>query len=75
MVVNAPNVLSRIQDSVREGAVNGCRQVGFRAMGTWCQVMFADVSTSARDYFVQEVMRWVADFEARYSRFIPDSLV
>jgi thiamine biosynthesis lipoprotein len=75
MVVNCDNVLSRIRDSVQETSANGCRKIGFRAMGTWCQVMFTGVPSAAGDYFVQEAVRWVAEFEARYSRFLPDSLV
>jgi FAD:protein FMN transferase len=75
MVLANNNVLGRIRDSVRETSTNGCRKVGFKAMGTWCQLLFATPSRTAGDYFVQEAIAWVADFEARYSRFLPDSLV
>jgi thiamine biosynthesis lipoprotein len=48
----------------------------FRALGTPCQLQFsgplARAGPPVRD---QEALRWLADFEARYSRYRPDSLV
>jgi thiamine biosynthesis lipoprotein len=75
MVVTNNEVFCRIRESAKETTANGLRNVGFRAMGTWCQIMFAARSHEAGDFFVQEAIYWVANFEARYSRFLPDSLV
>jgi thiamine biosynthesis lipoprotein len=44
-------------------------------MGTWCQITFQPPSAVAGEFFEQEAVRWVAEFEARYSRFIPESLI
>lgn len=77
MVVTRNNneVLSRIRGSVQETQADGCRKIGFKAMGTWCQLIFAAPSRTAGDYFVQEALNWVAEFEAGYSRFLSGSLI
>ena len=75
MVLTRDSLLDRIRRSVRETPAVGQRKVGFQAMGTWCQLIFSAPSKAAGDFFVQEAIRWVAEFEARYSRFLPDSLI
>jgi FAD:protein FMN transferase len=75
MVSTADNVYQRIRRTVRETAVSAGRQVGFQAMGTWCQITFNAPHGNAGQTFVAAAVRWVAEFEARYSRFIPDSLI
>lgn len=75
MVVTSDTVLNRIRQSVQECPAHGCRRIGFKAMGTWCQLTFDAPSRSAGDYFAQEAIQWVADFEARYSRFLSGSLI
>ena len=47
----------------------------FTAMATQCKVQFHGVSASVSREFQNQVVAWVAQFEARYSRFIPDSLI
>lgn len=50
-------------------------RLNFRALGTDCQVFFSSRSVArARDLRVN-ICRWMAWFEARYSRFQEDSLV
>jgi thiamine biosynthesis lipoprotein len=44
-------------------------------MSTHCQVNCHGVTAEVVRDFQREVIAWVAQFEARYSRFIPDSLV
>ena len=44
-------------------------------MSTPCRVNFHGVSAVVARDFQREVVAWVAQFEARYSRFIPDSLI
>jgi thiamine biosynthesis lipoprotein len=75
VVNHQTEVLARIRASLQETAANGCRRVGFRAMGTWCQLVFTAPSRAAGDFFVQEAIDWVTAFESRYSRFLPDSLI
>jgi FAD:protein FMN transferase len=58
------------------GATVALRKVSFRAMGTLCEVQYAapagDLQASR---FEAAATGWVRAFEAKYSRFIPESLV
>jgi thiamine biosynthesis lipoprotein len=79
MVLTAPDstkvVYERIQRSAQSTARAGFYQLTFTAMSTVCRVNFRTLEpTIARD-FQNEVLHWIAWFEARYSRFIPDSLI
>jgi FAD:protein FMN transferase len=74
-MVLTSGVYERIRGSLRESSAAGGRKFGFQAMGTWCQMLFAVASVAAGDFFVDEVVRWVADFETRYSRFLAGSIV
>ena len=47
----------------------------FQAMGTACQVDFSCASEARAREFKAEVVAWVESFEARFSRFRPDSLI
>jgi len=75
VVTGKDQVMQRVRQSLRDTVSGGFRRIGFQAMGTWCQVQFVAPSTTAGDYFVQKAVRWVAEFETRYSRFLPDSLL
>ena len=68
-------VLDRVQRSATQTAAAGFYKLAFQAMGTVCRVHFRSLNpTLARD-FQGEVLRWIAQFEAKYSRFIGDSLI
>ncbi|MBI3880575.1 MAG: FAD:protein FMN transferase [Verrucomicrobia bacterium] len=67
-------VHDRIRASVQETFRSGVFTVAFQAMATRCQVIFAADPATAKA-FTRAAVNWVADFEARYSRFIPESLV
>jgi len=47
----------------------------FRSMGTDCHIDFAAASPAAAGRFKQFVADWLAQFESKYSRFLPDSLL
>jgi thiamine biosynthesis lipoprotein len=49
--------------------------LAFDAMGTTCSVVFEAASRARAEEFRRAVVGWVAAFEARYSRYLPDSLV
>lgn len=52
------------------------RQMSFGALGTTCAVQYAAPGGDEQAAsFEQSVTAWVNGFEARYSRFLPDSLV
>lgn len=57
------------------GAVVPLRRVNFPAMGTVCEVQYAAGTEAQATSFERSVVQWVQGFEAKYSRFRPDSLV
>ena len=75
MVSSTDQIHQRILASVRESETDAGHKLGFRAMGTWCQFTFTPPSPKAGKTFATNALRWVAEFEARYSRFVPDSLI
>lgn len=71
----ARDVFSRVSQSARLTVENGFYHIEFRAMSTPCQVKLHGVPAAVAQDFQREVIDWVSQFEARYSRFIPDSLI
>jgi len=68
-------VFARINATVQTTTERGLEKLTFIAMATKCSVQFHGVPAALTREFQREVVRWVAAFEARYSRFIPDSLI
>jgi FAD:protein FMN transferase len=68
-------VHGRVRQSSRNTATAGFHQLSFQAMSTNCRVNFRANDAPLARNFQAEVLRWVAWFEAQYSRFIPDSLI
>ncbi len=79
MVMNSPSsaaeAIARVTESARVTVENGLHRLDFRAMSTPCQVKVHGVAASVAQEFLRDAVNWVAQFEARYSRFIPDSLI
>lgn len=79
MVLNPPNplemVFARMTQSARATVAGELHQLQFHAMSTECRVHVHGASPAAIRDYQSEVVRWVAGFEARYSRFIPNSLI
>lgn len=71
----AADVFARVSQSAQMAVENGLYRISFRAMSTPCQVKLHGVSDPVARDFQREVIDWVSRFEARYSRFIPDSLI
>jgi thiamine biosynthesis lipoprotein len=74
-ILSAGDVAARIGKTVHTTVERGMTRLTFNAMGTQCKVQFHGVTTSVAREFQNQVVAWVAQFEARYSRFIPDSLI
>ena len=68
-------VNERIARSAIQSASADLHKLTFHAMGTICRVHFQAKNPEAAHEFQSEVLAWVAQFEAKYSRFIPDSLI
>lgn len=66
-------VLERIQASVRTSATAGWHHLTFQALGTPCRLQLTGSAPTSALWPI--ILKWVADFEARYSRFLPTSLV
>ena len=77
MVLSAsPTLRVRVHQSAVRRRDNGMDELTFLAMGTRCRVLChqpkgADAIASYQNHLLD----WVADFEARYSRFLDDSLI
>lgn len=65
-------VRTRILEGARLGKGPGSNELAFAAMGTRCRVSFA---TPSPEPVAHAVIDWVAAFEARYSRYLPESWV
>jgi thiamine biosynthesis lipoprotein len=74
-VALAGEVVARVIQSARMTLENGRHKLDFRSMSTNCHVECHGVSTEQARAFYRDVVAWTAEFEARYSRFVPDSLI
>lgn len=67
-------VHDRIRGSLQHRSHRTTQQFTFKAMGTQCSVTLVAPSSYAAELMAQ-VLGWLAEFEAKYSRFIPTSLI
>lgn len=70
----AGEVQARIHASATVGTAGGGHELQFSALGTRCRVNFVAPAGRVRAT-AEAVVAWVAAFEAKYSRFLPSSLV
>lgn len=79
MVLSGPNsaaqVLDRVTQSARVAVEGPLHKLTFRAMSTECRVHVHGVSLGQVQDLMRALIPWVAGFEAKYSRFLPDSLI
>jgi FAD:protein FMN transferase len=76
MVLSDANpVRARVRQSAVLRAENGLRILAFHAMGTVCRVSVVEPPHPAADAYLDQLLDWVADFEAKYSRFLDSSLI
>jgi len=71
----AQEVRERVSQSARLSTERGLFRLEFRAMSTACRINTHGISAEAARDFLHEALDWTAQFEAKYSRFIPDSLI
>jgi len=71
----AGEVAARVAQSARMTVEQELHKLEFQAMSTHCRMNCHGVAASVAHDFQREVVEWTAQFEARYSRFIPDSLI
>ena len=73
--ISPVDVFDRVRRSATQETAAGLRQLQFLAMGTLCRVHFRTLNPALARDFQMDVLHWVAQFEAKYSRFIPESLI
>lgn len=71
---NAAAILDRIRKSAQSEFRNGANELTFQALGTQCRISFAAPAHLASP-FSMSALTWMANFEAKYSRYWADSLV
>ncbi len=71
---NTAAMLNRIQESVAFSFREGAHELTFRALGTQCRVSFMAPPALATA-FRTAALNWIANFEAKFSRFWPESLI
>src|SRR5437764_1731388 len=69
------SVLDRVRDSMQVEARGDFHRLRCKAMSTRVNVAYALESSSAAKDFAGAAVEWIAHFEARYSRFLPESIV
>ncbi len=75
VLTSSQSVRSRVRRSAVIHERDGLSHLTFHAMGTRCRVSLAEPSRGAANEFLDRVLDWIADFEAKYSRFLEDSLI
>src|SRR5438445_4775544 len=68
-------VSARVRDSVQAEARGGAHRIQCRAMSTPVNIAFVTPSATVAQDYRRAAIDWIARFEARYSRFIPESIV
>ena len=69
------SVLARVRETMRVESREGFHQLTFRAMSTPVRVCFCAEKPVLAEDFQRAVLEWIAGFEARFSRFIPESII
>ncbi|HEX8914309.1 MAG TPA: FAD:protein FMN transferase [Humisphaera sp.] len=69
------SVAARIRETVRADSKGDYHALSFRAMSTPVRVAFSCPKPAVAGDYLRAAAEWVSAFEARYSRFIPESVV
>src|SRR6267143_1882758 len=68
-------VSARVRDSMQVEARGDFHRIKCRAMSTPVNIAFGASSAVVAQEFGRAAIDWIARFEARYSRFLPESIV
>ena len=75
-MIVSPNVVKRVPETPATAApAVPLRRLAFHALGTQCEVQYAAAANGPAEAFERAAVNWVQQFEAKYSRFRPASLV
>lgn len=65
----------RVRPPIPSGPAGALNRVSFRALGTLCEIQYATPDGNSVPTFEAAATGWVEAFEAKYSRFRPESLI
>ncbi len=71
---SARELLQKLSAARLEDVGEGFWEVGFRALGSDCELFFAANDQAAAQAYVAAAFAWLAAFEAKFSRYRGDSL-
>lgn len=75
MVLAAPREAKKIDVKMSFDTASGLYVVLFEALGSACSIRFSHSNRTTAVSFAKEAVRWLSDFETKYSRFRDDSIV
>jgi thiamine biosynthesis lipoprotein len=75
VVSGSASIRARVRQSVVLRTENGLTTLTFHAMGTLCRVSLVEPTRAVAQACLEELLNWVSDFEAKYSRFLDSSLI
>ena len=73
MTTTAQQLLAKLESAPLKAAGEGFWEVGFRALGSECELFFGACDQPLAEQFKHAALQWLAEFEARCSRFLEDS--
>ena len=75
MVLEEKPAPLKIRANVAFDSKRGLYDLTFGALGTNCRIQYTATSNDQAAGFAKEAVKWVVDFETKYSRFRSDSLI
>ncbi len=75
VLIDSTPIRQRVMQSAVINEKSGLSVLTFQAMGTVCRVSLVETDRAQANEYFQGVLDWVADFEAKYSRFLEGSLI
>jgi thiamine biosynthesis lipoprotein len=75
VLASESTVRQRVRSSATVDETEGLTVLSFHALGTVCRVSLVEPSRWAANAYLDALLNWVADFEAKYSRFLETSLI
>jgi len=75
LTASTPQLRQRLEQAALLDVGDAFWEVGFRALGSACELFYAAPNRHAADEFRHAAFDWLASFETRFSRFLPCSVV
>src|SRR5690348_17152036 len=69
------SVTDRVRSTVKQASRGAYHELTFRAMSTPVRICFLHEQPALAMELQHTIVEWISVFEARYSRFIPQSIV